>query len=137
MKTFEVFSTTADVGIRIRGRDYSELYLNAVEGLNELLFGQSGADPGATESHRFEYLGDSCENVLVNLLGEIAFRVYEKRQMVCGLRIGEADRFHLKTELLVIPWPRIPRLEIKSVTYHRLKIVETEGMLTAEIVLDI
>ena len=137
MKPHEVFSTTADVGIRIRGRDYGELYLNAVEGLTELLFGRSGANPEATESHRFEYRGDSCENVLVNLLGEVAFRVYEKRQMVCGLRIGEADRFHLKAEMPVIPWPRTPRLEIKSVTYHRLKIVETEGVLTAEIVLDI
>ena len=137
MKPHEAFSTTADVGIRIRGRDCRELFRQALAGLNELLFGESRAAFAATESHRFEYRGDSCENVLVNLLGEIAFRVYEKRQMVCGLRIGEADRFHLKTELLVIPWPRIPRLEIKSVTYHRLKIVEIEGMLTAEIVLDI
>ncbi len=137
MQSHEVFSTTADVGIRIRGCDCRELCRHALAGLNELLFGQSGADLVATESHRFEYRGDSCENVLVNLLGEIAFRVYEKRQMVCGLRIGEADRFHLKTELLTVPWPLTPRLEIKSVTYHKLKIVETAGVLTAEIVLDI
>ena len=137
MKPHEVFSTTADVGIRIRGRDCRELYRQALAGLNELLFGRSGAGLVATESRRFEYRGDSCENVLINLLGEIAFRVYEKRQMVCGLRIGEADRFHLKAALRMISWPQTPRLEIKAATYHRLKIVEIDGALTAEIVLDI
>jgi SHS2 domain-containing protein len=137
MKSYETFSTTADVGIRVRGRDCRELYRRAIEGLNELLFGPGGVDPAAAKSHRFEYRGDACENVLVNLLAEVAFRVYEKRRMVCGLRIMEADDFHLKAEFREIPWPRMPQLEIKSVTYHRLKIRETKEGKEAEIIMDV
>lgn len=137
MKHHEAFPTTADIGIRVRGRDCRELYRSAVEGFIELLFGKHGTTPHTAKAHRFEYSGDACENVLVNLLAEIAFRVYEKRRMVCGLRIMEADDFHLKADFLEVPWPRTPGFEIKSVTYHRLKIRETKEGKEAEIIMDV
>lgn len=137
MKHHETFPTTADVGIRVRGCDCRELYRNAVEGFIELLFGKCGATPQAARAHRFKYRGDACENVLVNLLTEIAFRVYEKKRMVCGLRIMEADDFHLKADFLEVPWPRTPGFEVKSVTYHRLKITETKEGKEAEIIMDV
>ena len=41
MRNYETFSTTADSGIRFRGRDFRELYGNALRGLNLILFGRN------------------------------------------------------------------------------------------------
>ncbi|MCP5053274.1 MAG: archease, partial [bacterium] len=38
MPDYETFSTTADVGIRIRGKGYERLFRNAIKGLNLLWF---------------------------------------------------------------------------------------------------
>jgi len=73
MEKYETFSTTADVGIRIQGKGYQGLFQSAVKGLNSLYFDEQRKDTvhRTTGSHPFEFHGDSCENVLVNLLSEI------------------------------------------------------------------
>ncbi len=51
MRNYETFSTTADTGIRFQGRDFRELYGNALRGLNLLLFGRNPA-PAARGASR-------------------------------------------------------------------------------------
>lgn len=139
MKDYEVFSTTADVGLKIRGKTFGMLYENAVKGFFRLVTGQ-GIESGSPETanvHRFDFRGDSCENVLVNLLSEIIFLIDSNKRIVAGIDIKNAEEKMLRADLIVQPLQKPPEVEIKSVTYHNLQIKEHGGEKSASIVFDI
>ncbi|MCK4835772.1 MAG: archease [Candidatus Aminicenantes bacterium] len=140
MKGYEVFSTTADVGITIRGETFRQLYLNAAEGFYLLVMGEK-ADQRKEEDAPgllpFDYLGDSCENVLVNLLSELIFLLYTRNRITPKLMVKKAGEFVLQADLVTYPLQQDPRVEIKSVTYHNLKIREHQSIKSAAIIFDI
>jgi len=140
MKKYETFSTTADVGIRIRGSGFDDLLKNAVNGLNLLYFGDPGDNAYRTSDPNrcpFEFHGDSRENVLVNFLSEIVFLLQNENKMATAVDFKEVGETHLKADLLTIPADREPEMEIKSVTYHNLEIKENNGILSTEVIFDV
>ncbi len=140
MQKYETFSTTADVGIRIRGSGYEEFLQNAVKGLDLLYFDDHNFSTARNPSpavYPFEFNGDSLENILVNLLSEIVFLLQNENKITIGLKIKEIRETFLNADLLTIPADREPNLEIKSVTYHNLKIDRKNDILSTEIIFDI
>jgi SHS2 domain-containing protein len=137
MKKYETFATTADVGIRFRGRDFAGLYENAVAGLNVLLFGKKSELPAASGSRRFSFRGDSVENVLVNLLAEVLSLAYQKKQRVVAMACSHADGYSLAADLHLAAIEGEPELDIKAVTYHKLSVVEKNGIKKASMIFDI
>ena len=137
MDAYETFSTTADVGIRIRGRGYEELFQNALKGLNLLTLGCQPTAAVSPSQYPFEFHGDGPENILVNLLSEILFLQQNQNKITTGITFKEISAAYLKADLLTIPAEGEAELEIKSVTYHNLKINEKNGLLSTEIIFDI
>ncbi len=141
MANYETFSTTADVGIRIQGKGYGELLGAALNGLNLLYFDelpQPTSEPEVLpQRYSYEFFGDSCENILVNLLAEVVFLLQDKSRITVGLAIHEANETYINMELLTIPLDREINLEIKSVTYHNLAVQENEGVKSATIIFDV
>jgi len=138
MEKYETFSTTADVGIRIRGSGYEEFLKSAVKGLNLLYFDVDNFNSsGSSAVYPFEFHGDSLENILVNLLSEIVFLLQNENKITIGLKIKEINETFLNADLLTIPADKEPDLEIKSVTYHNLKINRKNNILSTEIIFDI
>lgn len=139
MKNYEIFATTADVGIRFRGHDFAELYENAVAGLNVLLFGKKSALPADSESCHFSFRGDSVENVLVNLLAEVLSLVYQKKQRVVAMEFLVADQSSVDANffLATLALEAAPAVDIKAVTYHKLRVVEKNGLKKASVLFDI
>ena len=136
---FETFSTTADVGIHVNGRGFQDFFNCALKGLNALYYGDQLPDLSNQPPVRihFEYRGDSCENILVNLLSEIVFLMQNRDMLTTSIDVKEADETYLNAELLTIPSPEGAELEIKSVTYHNLKVEERDGIKSASIIFDI
>ena len=139
MENYETFSTTADVGIRIQGEGYQGLFRSAVKGLNSLYFDEQRKDtvhytPG---SHPFEFHGDSCENLLVNLLSEIIYLLQMENKITINIHVEEASETYVKAGLLTIPCDLEPGMEIKSVTYHNLKVKDKNGIKSAEVIFDV
>jgi SHS2 domain-containing protein len=85
----------------------------------------------------FEYRGDSCENVLVNLLTELIFLLYTRNRVVPTLKIRGAGRTFLKAGLVSYLLDQDPRVEIKSVTYHNLKVKQDGAFKSVSVVFDI
>lgn len=137
MRKYETFSTTADMGIRFKGRDFNELYENALRGLNLLLFGANLHKTSGCESFPFKFEGDGPENVLVNFLAEILSLVYQGDKRVAAVEMDRANGFSLDAKLLTVPCRRAPKLEIKAVTYHTLRVIEKNGIMSAAVVFDI
>ena len=137
MKKYEIFSTTADIGIRFSGRDFGGLYENAVAGLNILLFGKKSKLPAVSGTRRFSYRGDSVENVLVNLLAEVLSLAYQKKQRVTAMACSHADGCSLAADLSLAAIAGQPEIDIKAVTYHQLRVQEKDGIKKASVVFDI
>lgn len=139
MKNVETFSTTADVGISIRGKDYEGLFKNAVKGLNLLLFGDNAANLAGkgSSSYEYEYTGDSAENVLVNLLSEVLFLLQCRDKITADIKIAEAGEKNIIAHLSLLPANMAAEVEIKSVTYHNLKIIDKKGVKYADVIFDI
>lgn len=137
MRSHEAFSTTADSGFRFRGRGYAELYASALRGLNALLFGRGGRPAaGGGGSLRYRFRGDGPENVLVNFLSEALFQAGIRGCRV-GARVRRAGRDFLEADLLFDRRGSVPRVEVKAVTYHGLRVSRKNGVLSAAVVVDV
>lgn len=139
MEKYETFSTTADVGISIQGTGCEGLFKSAVKGLNLLLFGDQAAslDSAGSSNYRYEYQGDSPENILVNLLSEILFLQQSRGKITTDIIFDRLDENNIKAKLLIKDSNLEPGVEIKSVTYHNLKIHDRNGDKYAEVIFDI
>ncbi|MCX6558734.1 MAG: archease [Candidatus Aminicenantes bacterium] len=137
MKRYETFATTADVGVRIFGRTFAELYENAVAGLNALLFARKKGKPIEIGACGFSFRGDGVENVLVNLLAEVLSLVYQKNRRVTAVACRQADEHFIDADLLLAKIDEEPELDIKAVTYHKLQVVETDGVKSAAVFFDV
>ena len=138
MKNYEAFATTADVGIRFRGRDFAALYENAVAGLSALLFGEKGQEaPAASAIRHFSFRGDSAENVLVNLLAEVLSLAYQEKQRVVAMSCPRAGGRSLAATFRLATMEAFPEIDIKAVTYHKLRVVEKDGLKKASVLFDI
>jgi len=137
MEKYEIFSTTADVGVDISGSGYKELLNSAVKGLNLLLFGKQPPPTPQPGIYPFEFHGDSFENVLVNLLSEILFLLQTRMLVTFEIETKEVSETYLNANFHTAPVHKEPEMEIKSVTYHNLKIDRSNRNLSTQIVFDI
>jgi SHS2 domain-containing protein len=139
MEKHETFSTTADVGIRIQGNGCEGLFQSAVKGLYLLYFGAQckNTTNRAYDIHPFEFRGDSCENVLVNLLLEVIYLFQMENKITIDINFEEANETYIKADLLTTPCDLKPEMEIKSVTYHNLRVKDKNGIKSAEVIFDI
>ncbi|MCP4218443.1 MAG: archease [bacterium] len=145
---YETFDTTADVGIRISGKNFRQLLQNAVSGLNLLFFdapGLAGTDIKSGNSidivksnrHLFRFQGDSRENLLVNFLAEALYLLQTHEQFTIFLDIEELHDNFLEVYFHTVHYTIQPAMEIKSVTYHNLEVKEKGGELSAEVIMDV
>lgn len=139
MDRYKTFSTTGDVGIEVFGNTLEEIYQNAVDGLQDLVFGENiQIRPAQTQMiHHFAVKGDSPESILVNLLTEITFLIYNQNQITNRMEIHYSTPEVLDATMFTTEYYMEPEIEIKSITYHNLQIKEKDGRKTARILCDV
>lgn len=135
---YELIDHPADVGIRIFGKDLKELFSNAATAMFEILADLRKVKE-VTEV-AVEAKGKGLEALLHEWLSELLY-VYEVDQLVfkrfivremsrerisatCWGELRDPARHHISTE-------------IKSVTYHQLKVEKTEQGWMAEVIFDL
>jgi SHS2 domain-containing protein len=140
MEKFRIIATTADVGLEVKGEDEANFFKNALRGLHMLLFETPEEHlPAADEPAHFPIgiTGDSIENVLVKFLEEILFITYHHQVNVVELNIKKLSNRELFGQVIGIKSPHPALVEVKSVTYHNLKIVRRPGKVSAKVIFDI
>ena len=136
--SFEVFEHTADIGVRVFGRDLAELLRNAALALMTLITDRESVRPD--EKTVFELEAETGEELLIKMLSEILY-IHQVRKMVfCEAEIELTDGYKLKGRLngeKIDPGRHELLLDIKAATYHNLKIERVNDRFMAEIVFDI
>ncbi|HML94513.1 MAG TPA: archease [Thermodesulfobacteriota bacterium] len=138
--SYEILEHTADVRIRASGNGLAGLLRGAVLGMAGLITDTDNVEAG--ESAAVEASGETPEELLVHLLGEVLYIHYTRKLVFRDAEVEVPDEGTLRaictlTGEVYDPVRHELGYDIKAVTYHGLKIESAGDRLTAEIVLDV
>ncbi len=135
---FELLEHTADIGFRARGRTKAGMFSNAALALESVAVGMEGVE-GATV-YPLAVTGEDDESLLVNWLSEVLYYLDARQVVLNRFEIHEMSATAVRGQGWGEerdPARHPPKLVVKGVTYHQLKITkDSEGWL-AEVFLDI
>jgi SHS2 domain-containing protein len=137
-----VFEHTADLGLRIVGRDLADLFESAARGLIAVIV----ADPTTIEPRLEESVklaDQSLEGLMAKWLNELIFRVETRRHVYASFQVEvktSPDESTLEGRIAGEPIDRSRHQmdhEVKAATRHQLVVERTADGWTAEIIVDI
>jgi SHS2 domain-containing protein len=135
---FELLEHPADIGFRARGATVEELFANCARALIFIILDSSHIRPAQSVFVSAE--GSDYESVLVNWLNELLYYVDGKRIALNRFEISQMN--DTRIECIATGEPRDvqkhpPRLVVKAVTYHQLRVQRTEIGWIAEVYVDV
>ncbi len=138
MKRYEQFPHTADIGVRVYGKDLKELFENAAFSMFDIIADLEGLKSSFTQD--FELEAQNSEELLVAWLDELLYNFYTKSIIFFKFDIVELAENRLKARAYgrsVGENRNRLKAEIKAATYHNLKINKTAEGYAVEIIFDI
>ncbi len=138
MKRYELIEHTADLGIRVWGKDLNSLFLNASIGMYSLIADIKKVSP--KQQFNIELKADDKDELLKDWLSELLYYFNVKSTLLSKFSIEYIDDKHIKSRVSgekINEDKHILRHEIKAVTYHNLRIEEKNSLLTTEIIFDV
>lgn len=137
----ELVHHTADIGLRLVGRDVNDLLESLVDGLAELVTG--GHKPAADGTVRVEIRSESPEGLLVALANEVIFQLEVDRKLAVALHITDlvrgTDLCTLRADVAQANTEDGLTREVvlKAATWHGLNVRKRgDGLLEATMILD-
>lgn len=137
MKKYEQTDHTADIGLKIFGESLETLFENAGYALCDSLVDLSTVTPDIKET--FSIKSASPEELLVEWMGDLLFSFETEQMIYRRFNIKSFDKKSLSAEVegeVFDSSRHTIRNSIKAVTYHNVRISETNGIWQAEVVLD-
>jgi SHS2 domain-containing protein len=138
MHKFEVIEHTADIGIRVFGKDEKELFENAARGMFEILADLENVEPSQTRM--IKVCAESQDELLLNWLSELLSQYDAYNILFSDFIIKKMSHLELEAEIKgedIDKDKHEIKTEIKAVTYHQLRIDKTEDGWQAEIIFDV
>lgn len=129
MAAFEILEHTADMGFRVRGASSEELFANAAAALAAITMDTSRAEP--REQHSIRIGGGTLEERLVHYLNEVLWLIDGRG--IAPARFEPAALWGEPRDPVKHP----PRLVVKAVTFHQLRVWQDAEGWGAEVYLDV
>ncbi|MBV9302219.1 MAG: archease [Acidobacteriaceae bacterium] len=135
---FELLEHPADIGFRARGRSLEGLFANCAYALVSIILDPCAIQVAAEIA--VEATGSDYESLLVNFLNEVLYYVDGKGIALGRFDVGRLDPAHVRC--IAGGEPRNPemhppRVVVKAVTYHQLKVARDETGWVAEVYVDV
>ena len=138
MKRYEQIPHTADIALRVYGKDLKELFINAACGMFDIIADTEEIKSSVTIDINLE--APSKEELLVCWLDELLYNFETKKIIFSEFNITSLGDKSLSAKIGGCPVggnkTRL-KTEIKAATYHDLKIKEEKNRLTADIIFDV
>ncbi len=138
IKRYEQFPHTADIGVRVYGKDPKELFENAAFAMFDIIADLDGLEGSIEEE--LDLKAPNQEELLVAWLDELLYNFYTKSIIFFKFNVEGLTQNSIKARAfgrLVGQNRNRLKTEIKAATYHDLKIKKTEGRYEVEIIFDI
>jgi protein archease len=135
---FELLDHPADIGFRAHAATLRDLFANSAHALVYLVL-----DPSRIELQQELHLrvnGSDYESLLVNWLNEVLYFTDSKRLALGRFDISKLNESEVECVArgeLRDPVKHSPKLVVKAVTYHQLKIAHTSDGWSADVYVDV
>ena len=131
---FEELDYVADVGIRAYGQNLHELFANAAYGMFSLMVEIDGLV--STTEHEISVSAADRETLLMDWLAELLYLYDTTGEVFISFDVVEVSDTRVRANVYGTFLAR-PHLEIKAVTYHDLRVEETDSGYAATVVFDV
>jgi len=148
VENYEFIEHTADIGIRVKGKDLKGLFKNAALAMFDIIAERGSrfkvpVCPAGRQGSRFKEItikqrADDLEELFVNWLNELLSLSATKGLIFVDFAISKLDKNNLQAALIgeSIKNYRV-NTEIKAATYHQLKIEKAKSGWQAEVIFDV
>ena len=139
-KRFISIPHTAELAFRVYGKTLPRLFENAAAALLSLWFKRLPRVAPRSPRQRVRVEGLDPENLLVNWLNRLIFLLSARRRVPLGAKVIALSENSLTAELhpRTLSSLRIsPLREVKSATYHNLKIIRKGSRYQTDLIFDV
>ena len=137
-KNYEFIEHTADVGIKVRGKDLRELFKNSALAMFDIIAEKQSPKVTRRQEIKIEQKADDLEELLVNWLNELLSLSAAQELIFLAFKITKLDKNILQA---IAVGQNIAdykvNSEIKAATYHELEIKENKSGWEAKIIFDV
>ena len=138
MQNYEVFEHTADIGLRIKGRDLKELFEKAGLAIFQISSRKQYVRDKTHTDFIIKQKSDNLEELFVNWLNELLSISAVKGVIFHNIKVKSLENNSLEAKITgsSVENYRV-NTEIKAATYHQLKIEQQDKEWVAEVILDV
>jgi len=133
-----ILNHTADLGIRVRGKDIKNTFEKAALAMMEIMVKKK---PAAKTKHiKLSLKGQDLAELMVLWLGEILYLFSGEKKVITGIDITSISPFYLDATLEIATFnPQLDEIiyEIKAITYHQIEVTEKHGYWEARVFFDL
>jgi len=140
-KSYQLIEHTADIGIRVKGKDLKDLFKNSALAMFDIIAETSSklkAQSSKLKKITIKQRADNLEELFINWLNELLSLSATKEKIFCEFKFKNLNERNL--EAIVggcdIKDYKI-NTEIKAATYHALKLEHAEDKWSAEVIFDV
>jgi SHS2 domain-containing protein len=138
MKPYEIIDHTADIGLRARGKDLKQLFINAACGMFDILADLKNVQ--TKESLKIKLKAPDIEELFLSWLRELLYQHNSKEIIFKEFVIDELSEKSISARAQgekINPRRHRLKTEIKAVTYHELKVRRVKDNWQAEVIFDV
>jgi SHS2 domain-containing protein len=132
---YEEISHTADLALRVWGKNLHALFINAAAGMTRLM-SDAAVEGSPTPTRTLSIEAMDTESLLVEWLSELAFLAESEGAVFGSFSITDITETGLRA-VLKNQLPGKPTRTIKAVTFHDLQIIKTDRGVEATVVFDV
>jgi SHS2 domain-containing protein len=135
---FSVLDHTADLRIRIRGKDLRDLFEKAAKSMTHVMV--KGVSPENADTLELSVPGTDVSDLMVRWLGEILYLFEGEHQVVTAVKINTISPTYLDATLKTVPFDlnlHEVLCEVKAVTYHQIEVVQEDDRWETRVTLDL
>lgn len=138
MNGYEVFEHTADIGLRVRGKDPQDLFKNAGLAIFRISSRKQFTKDKTRASINIKINSDNLESLFVDWLNELLSLSAAGGLIFHNIKINKLTENSIEAVATgsAISNYKI-NTEIKAATYHQLKVGQTPTGWLAEVILDV
>jgi SHS2 domain-containing protein len=138
VKNYELIEHTADIGIRVKGKELKDLFRNAALAMFDIIAEKDKTAPAGQKRIKIEQSADDPEELFINWLNELLSLSATKELIFSDFRIDKFDGKHLQATACGCDVGNFKvNAEIKAATYHGLEIKKNNSGWQASVIFDV
>jgi SHS2 domain-containing protein len=137
-KLYTLIEHTADIGIRIKGRDTRHIFRKAAQAMFSIIAHQDKTVDPKKIDIKIELKANNIEELLVNWLNELLSLSGAKEVIFISFKLFKLTERRLEAEVCGSSMANYrPKTEVKAATYHNLSFKKLPRGWQAEIIFDV